>query len=280
DTRTHTMDELKEQLNNPVPRRVETPSVSKASYSDSYVDEPNYEEEIPTRSVPTQPTPQRRPSPVQQPVARATASPAPAQEDDISPYKYGIMSGLIGFVVLGLIALICIHFIVLPMIEKRNAENTHEPELYVSSQEDVSSNDEDLVEVPNLTNLNWEDVDGNEEYADFYIRLTAENYDEKHKEGTIIAQTVKPGTKVARNTPIGVIVSKGSKMRVVPDIIGMTVSEASAALEEAGLLLGDQAEEYNDEYEMGKIIRLNGIEVGKKIQEGSMINVVVSLGEE
>lgn len=277
DTRTHTMDELKEQLNNPVPRRVETPTVSKPAYSDSYVDEPNYEEEIPTRPAPPQPAPQRRPAP-QPPIANAAVS--SAAEDDISPYKYGIMSGLIGFVVLGLIALICIHFIVLPMIEKKNAQNTHEPELYISSQEEVSSDDEDLVEVPNLTNLNWEDVDGNEEYADFYIRLTAENYDEKHKEGTIIAQTVKPGTKVARNTPIGVIVSKGSKMRVVPDIIGMTVSEASAALEEAGLLLGDQAEEYNDEYEMGKIIRLNGIEVGKKIQEGSMINVVVSLGEE
>ena len=263
DTRTHTMDELKEQLNNPVPRRVETPTVSKPAYSDSYVDEPNYEEEIPTRPAPPQPAPQRRPAP-QPPIANAAVS--SAAEDDISPYKYGIMSGLIGFVVLGLIALICIHFIVLPMIEKKNAQNTHEPELYISSQEEVSSDDEDLVEVPNLTNLNWEDVDGNEEYADFYIRLTAENYDEKHKEGTIIAQTVKPGTKVARNTPIGVIVSKGSKMRVVPDIIGMTVSEASAALEEAGLLLGDQAEEYNDEYEMGKIIRLNGIEVGKKIQ--------------
>ena len=60
----------------------------------------------------------------------------------------------------------------------------------------------------------------------------------------------------------------------------MTVSEASAALEKQGLSLGEQAEEYSDTYEMGKIIRLNGIEVGKKIQAGSMINVVVSLGEE
>ena len=56
--------------------------------------------------------------------------------------------------------------------------------------------------------------------------------------------------------------------------------EASKELESAGLALGDQAEEYSDDVESGKIIRLNGIEPGKKIQAGSMINVVVSLGPE
>ena len=69
-------------------------------------------------------------------------------------------------------------------------------------------------------------------------------------------------------------------MRTVPNIIGKTVEDASKELEKSGLLLGDQAEEYSDEYESGKIIRLNGIEPGKKIQAGSMINVVVSLGKE
>ena len=58
------------------------------------------------------------------------------------------------------------------------------------------------------------------------------------------------------------------------------MSEASSELNKAGLSLGDQAEEYSDDYEMGKIIRLNGINVGDKIQANSMINVVVSLGSE
>ena len=279
DTRTHSMDELKEQLNNPVPRRVEPSPVSAPAYGDSYVDEPNYEEEIPTRTVQQYPAEQRRPA--AQPAAAARREAAPAEEEEMSPYKYGIISGLIGFVVLGLIALICIHFIVLPMIDERNAqEDQHEAELYVSSQDTASAEEKDMVAVPDLINQEWSKVDGNEEYADFFIRLNKEEYDEKYEEGRIIAQTVKPGTMVAKNTPIGVIVSKGSKMRVVPNIIGKTVPEASAALEEVGLALGDQAEEYSDEYEMGQIIRLNGIEPGKKIQEGSMINVVVSLGEE
>lgn len=285
DTRTHSMDELKEQLNNPVPRRVEpSPSASAfsntsagTSYGDAYVDEPNYdeEEEIPTRTV------QQRPSEPRRAAAQPSHSEAKADSDEISPYKYGIMSGLIGFVVLGIIALICIRFIVLPMLKNKDNDNEYTPELYVSSEDTTDSAQEKvLYEVPNLVGKDWSKVNGNSKYADFDIRLTSEEYNENYEEGKIVAQTVEAGSAVAQNTPIGVTVSLGSKMRTVPNIIGMTVSEASAELDKAGLALGDQAEEYSDDYEMGRIIRLNGIEVGSKIQAGSMINVVVSLGDE
>ena len=126
----------------------------------------------------------------------------------------------------------------------------------------------------------WYWLSSDEKYSNFYIRLKEEVYDENYEEGRIISQTVEAGSTVPQNTPIGVVVSKGSKMRTVPNIIGKTVSEASKELESAGLALGDQAEEYSDDVESGKIIRLNGIEPGKKIQAGSMINVVVSLGPE
>lgn len=282
DTRTHSMDELKEQLNNPVPRRVEPSPVTTAGYSgDAYVDEPGYEEEeIPTRTVQQRQPEPRRTAAAQQSDPRAETK---SNEDEISPYKYGIMSGLIGFVVLGVIALLCIRFIVLPMLNERNSEDDYTPELYISSQEGTDSGTSEekvLYEVPNLINKEWSKVNGNEKYGNFDIRLTAEEYDEKYEEGRIIAQTVEAGTGVAKNTPIGVTVSLGSKMRKVPNIIGMTVAEASSELSKAGLSLGDQAEEYSDDYEMGRIIRLNGIDVGDKIQANSMINVVVSLGSE
>ena len=203
-------------------------------------------------------------------------------EPEISPYKYGIISGLVGFVVLGVIALIFINLVVLPMMKKNNADDEDvTSSAYVSSEEDnASSEPKVLYRVPNLVNKKWSSVDGNEKYSNFYIRLIDEVYDENYEEGRIISQTVEAGSTVEQNTPIGVVVSKGSKMRTVPDIIGMSVSEASTELEKAGLALGDQAEEYSDSYAMGKIIRLNGIDVGQKIQAGSMINVVVSLGEE
>ena len=284
DTRTHSMDELKEQLNNPVPRKVEpspsasnfaAPAATATSYGDAYVDEPSYDEqeEIPTRTVQQRPSEPRR--------AAAPPSEAKSDNDEISPYKYGIMSGLIGFVVLGIIALICIKFIVTPILDKKRTDDDYTAELYVASSETESEAEQRILyEVPNLVGRDWSKVNGNEKYAAFDIRLTSEEYNEDYEEGKIVAQTVEAGSPVAENTPIGVTVSLGSKMRTVPNIIGMTVSEASAELSKAGLSLGDQAEEYNDDFAQGQIIRLNGINVGDKIQAGSMINVVVSLGDE
>lgn len=288
--RTQTMEELKEQLNNPVPRKPEprpaaaksTPSIENysaavAAAAAAYSDEQDYTPEPPTRTVSQRNEPPRRAS--QQSQSRGSAD-AAQEKDEISPYKYGIMSGLIGFVVLGVIALLCINFIVLPLLDKNNNDTSSTPEMYVGTSSDTSSEQKVLYEVPNLVNKEWSKVNGNSKYGNFDIMLTGEEYSDTIAEGRIISQTVEAGSAVPKNTPIGVTVSLGSKMRVVPDIIGMTVSQASAELEKVGLALGDQAEEYSDTYEMGRIIRLNGTKVGNKIQVGSMINVVVSLGAE
>ena len=273
DTRTHSMEELKNQFTNPVPRRPEPKQVPAAAppapsgYGDRYVDEPSYQE---------------RPAASAQ-MNRSAARDFDPDDDEpeISPYKYGIISGLIGFVVLGVIALICLNLIVIPMMNKDKEQDEEDiSSAYVSSEDNTDDEPKVLYRVPNLVNKKWSSVDGNEKYSNFYIRLKEEVYDENYEEGRIISQTVKAGSTVPQNTPIGVVVSKGSKMRTVPNIIGKTVSEASKELESAGLALGDQAEEYSDDVESGKIIRLNGIEPGKKIQAGSMINVVVSLGPE
>lgn len=273
ESRTHSMEELKNQLTNPVPRKPEPkPAPVVPDYGDRYVDEPAYPEPPVRTAMPAASAQMSRP----------VRDYEPDDEPEISPYKYGIISGLIGFVVLGVIALICLNLIVIPMMNKNKVDDDEDTSsAYVSSQaDDTSSEQTVLYRVPNLVNKKWSNVDGNEKYSNFYIRLKDEVYDENYEEGRIISQTVKAGETVPKNTPIGVVVSKGSKMRTVPNIIGMTVSEASNALEKAGLSLGEQAEEYSDTYAMGKIIRLNGIDVGQKIQAGSMINVVVSLGEE
>ena len=274
ESRTHSMEELKNQLTNPVPRRPEPKPVPAAAppaapdYGDRYVDEPPYQEQ-PVRAASSQ-------------MNRPAREYAADDEQEISPYKYGIISGLIGFVVLGVIALICLNLIVIPMMNKNSQDDDDDiSSSYVSSDEGGTESEPTvLYRVPNLVNKKWSNVDGNEKYGNFYIRMSEEVYDENYEEGRIISQSVEAGATVAKNTPISVVVSKGSKMRTVPDIIGKNVSDAAKELEQAGLALGDQAEEYSDDVESGKIIRLNGIEPGKKIQAGSMINVVVSLGPE
>lgn len=281
ENRTRSIEELKEQLNNPVPRKPEPKSVRATVPPINDISEPEYPDareynpEPPTRQMTQSREPVRASA-----ASRGNSERKSSQDNDVSPYKYGIMSGLIGFVILGVIALLCINFIVLPMLNKNNTDDTHTPDMYVGTSSETSSEPKVLYEVPNLVNKEWSKVNGNSKYGNFDIRLTSEEYSDTVDEGKIISQTVEAGSAVSQNTPIGVTVSLGAKMRVVPNIIGMTVSQASEELEKVGLSLGDQAEEYNDEYEMGRIIRLNGTTVGNKIQAGSMINVVVSLGAE
>lgn len=54
-------------------------------------------------------------------------------------------------------------------------------------------------------------------------------------EGVVISQDVFPGLQTERGSPITVVVSKGPDRRIVPNVIGMTIAEATAALEQVGL---------------------------------------------
>jgi beta-lactam-binding protein with PASTA domain len=61
-----------------------------------------------------------------------------------------------------------------------------------------------------------------------------ETYDEGVPAGVVISVGTAPGTEVARDSAVPLIVSKGPAPIVVPDVKGMTGTAASAALQRAG----------------------------------------------
>ena len=54
--------------------------------------------------------------------------------------------------------------------------------------------------------------------------------------GLIIDQDVDAGAQVPRGSEVGVVVSKGPDLREVPDVSGLTIAEATDALESVGLV--------------------------------------------
>lgn len=54
--------------------------------------------------------------------------------------------------------------------------------------------------------------------------------------GLIVSQGTAPGSTVARGAEVTVTVSKGPDLRTVPDVAGMSIDEATAALESVGLV--------------------------------------------
>ena len=65
----------------------------------------------------------------------------------------------------------------------------------------------------------------------------------------------------------------------VPDLEGLTEEEAIAAIERAGLVVGDITRSYSDDWAQGEVFE-SSEEAGQEIEAGTAIDLVVSLGME
>ncbi len=66
-----------------------------------------------------------------------------------------------------------------------------------------------------------------------------EEFSDEVEKGRVIRLGPAPGTEVPRGSSVTVVVSKGPDVVDVPDLKGMSLDEAEAALDKAGLVLGE-----------------------------------------
>lgn len=76
--------------------------------------------------------------------------------------------------------------------------------------------------------------------------------------------------------PVTLVVSRGS----IPDVSGMSVDNALAALAEVGLTGQSAAEEYNDRIPAGAVIRAQPIQGETIVPEGGTVDLIISRGIE
>ena len=93
-----------------------------------------------------------------------------------------------------------------------------------------------------------------------------------------MSQETEAGTKVDQGTVINYVVSSGTDAPSVPSVTGKSQSEAEALINALGLNTEIQ-QDYSDTVAIGKVISVNPSE-GTKVDAGSTITLVVSLGEE
>jgi hypothetical protein len=82
---------------------------------------------------------------------------------------------------------------------------------------------------------------------------------------TVVAQDPKPDEQVVAGDEVTLTVAVPIQLVRVPDLTGMTLPEAQAALDVEGLVLGTRTEEPSDDFETGEVISqipLAGEEVG------------------
>lgn len=100
--------------------------------------------------------------------------------------------------------------------------------------------------------------------------------------GMVISQKPRAGTSVAEGSQVAITISLGEEivMVEVPDVTNMPLEEARAALEEAGLKLGENvSSSHHETIPEGNVIFMTVLP-GEEVKEGYEIDVTVSLGQD
>jgi serine/threonine-protein kinase len=98
-------------------------------------------------------------------------------------------------------------------------------------------------------------------------------------EGTVVGQTPNSGEAVVTSkTAITLFISSGPQMTNVPTVIGLTQSEAEAAVRRAGLTPNTNRE-YDDSVPEGQVISVSP-EEGSSVVAGSQVTLTISRGPE
>lgn len=104
----------------------------------------------------------------------------------------------------------------------------------------TTSGGEVLVSVPRLRGLSFRDSRFTLERSGLEVGDAQYDTSDVYPENTVMAQSIPPGNRVARGTPVGVTISRG-KVRaevLVPDLGGRTLGEAEKQILEKGLKVG------------------------------------------
>lgn len=135
------------------------------------------------------------------------------------------------------------------------------------------------IVVPDVVGKNITEAKSELSKAGLVMNIIAHQNDDTIEKDCIISQDPAKDRKVKKGREIKVVVSQGSEMVRVPDLQGITVSDANIRLQNLGLQSGTVSEQYDDKFSQGLIISQDPAS-GQKVKPGSKVNMLVSKGVE
>jgi serine/threonine-protein kinase len=138
--------------------------------------------------------------------------------------------------------------------------------------------------VENFVGKKYSDIKKEYKNSDEYVINV--NYEEVFNddvaEGYICEQTPPAGSPITNKDTavnVSVTISKGKKMRTLPNIAGKTLEEAAKALSKQGLLVMQETE-YSDKYPDKTVLDYKDLKAGDQIEYGKTVTIRVSMGAE
>jgi serine/threonine-protein kinase len=111
------------------------------------------------------------------------------------------------------------------------------------------------------------------------VEVTQEVFSEDVPKGKVLTSDPAGGGRVAIAGTVNLIISKGKDRIKVPNLVGLTVESATAALKSSDLKIGRTSEKYSESFEAGFIIDGNPSS-GSAVRKDSSIDLIISKGLE
>ena len=194
-------------------------------------------------------------------------------------------TGVPGFVWAILSVMLCLLILLIAGIiwlQNNPFENLFGSPVEESSQiSEVSNNDPNMIQIPNLVGQNYNDLIAKQSTNSDYkiVKANEEIFSDKYKEGEIVSQSPEYGVSADKGVTIVVTVSKGLANRELPAISGNSVQTAVKALSDQGFIAtGNYVS--SDTVEAGKVIGYENYNAGDLAPYGSKITITISTGPE
>jgi beta-lactam-binding protein with PASTA domain len=133
------------------------------------------------------------------------------------------------------------------------------------------------TEVPQLQGKTLDQAEKLLQQAHLEVGEETPERSETAPRGEVLRQSQQPGAIVDEGTTIDLVYSAGQKMVIIPgEVLDMTLSEATAALHDAGLKVDPQRDDESSE----RANEVTGTDpgVGQRVPAGSIVTVLYSSG--
>jgi serine/threonine-protein kinase len=138
-----------------------------------------------------------------------------------------------------------------------------------------SSDDPDLVRVPELVGLTEEEAQGRLERLGLEYAVRSGLTHELAPEGAILAQDPLPGQYARPGAPVYVSLSRGPEMHVLPDVAGLSERQAVIVLERLGYSVSIERRTHT--LEPGRAIGIDP-DAGTELAVPAEVRLIVSEG--
>ena len=135
----------------------------------------------------------------------------------------------------------------------------------------------EMVAVPDLTGLTRAQAQQQLDAAGLIMGDTRRRASDEVQQGRVLEQDPPAQNQVEAGSAVDLVFSSGPKTVEVPSVVDLTVEEAQASLEAAGLVLGEQTPQNDQDIPEGQIISQDP-PAGDEVPKDTPVNVVVSAG--